>query len=59
MGERSVVLMKKWLSLLLTLCIVLSGLACCALGEADGTITLTILHTNDTHGSGISPPPRA
>ena len=46
--------MKKWLSLLLTLCIVLSGLACCALGEADGTITLTVLHTNDTHGSGIS-----
>ena len=46
--------MKKWFILLLTLCVALSSLAPFALSEADSTITLTILHTNDTHGSGIS-----
>lgn len=44
--------MKKLLSLLLALCVLL---ACCpVIAESADTITVNILHTNDIHGAGIT-----
>lgn len=48
--------MKKLLTWLLVVCMLLSTFAGLAVAEtADGTITINILHTNDIHGSGVTP----
>jgi len=46
--------MKKLLSLLLALCMLLACFP--ALAESADPITVNILHTNDIHGVGITPP---
>lgn len=49
--------MKKLLTWLLVLCMLLSTVSGLAVAEAaDGAITINILHTNDIHGVGITPP---